>query len=375
MENSHNTTICRTIVLGLSLLWSTSCRHKSLSADCLLYFQTRVIPDVNFSSVFEHETKITFLLPDSLVPLLSISSLAINRNGDYIVLDGARKQIILFDSTGQFVRYILYMGADSNEYIARMFMDMHSNLFTYDISNRWLKKYEFPRYNGYTDSVQLAESVSSITFDSSGSVITYGLYSPHLIYKYDSNAQLTSSIGEPEDETLRKFLARFAAGNIINAPNNGIILFYPEKFRLVIYDSNFHLTTILKSPTPSKFRPDVPEFPENLSPYEMSPRHAEWWDQFLHADRILPLRDSIFAVILHQSKGITAVHYYINIYHLDGYTYAEGITLPQDGYPILTLDKFLFVSVAARTDPDNRLRLPELYRYALRPEATARRGE
>jgi hypothetical protein len=351
-------------LIGIGFLMSGESGSESRVREILLGQGPLERP--RFSRFFSEAKRIQLVVAEKDDQLLSISSVMVNRKNQYMIADGSRNRVLRFDSLGNFIGYIIRdTRKRSAGHVGAMAMGRDDDLYVLDILDKRLDRFRFPDY-AYLSSIQLSERPSSFLIDSENSIITYGLYKKELVTKYDSEGRFQTSRFAPQNDNIRKFLARFAVGNVASDGQGGFVIFYPGKFQFLYYSHDLHLKRVLKSPTSEELRPEIPEFPDDLSPYDVSPRHLEWWGRFLHADKIFTLRDGIIALLLHKSKGISEVNFYLSLFSPDGRVLTEGLEIPRNGIPVLARDDFIFIVVGPKLDENKEIQPPELYRYTFR---------
>jgi len=348
-----------------------ACRQHRVSGEEIFFHDARG-GHQDFEGWFRKERKVDLRLPKHLPKILSITSLAVTEGREFIVVDALRNNLLLFDSSGGFIKHIVEQPRElSIDYLGPVTVASNGDVLMLDITAKRIHRFE-PSSFAHLGFIQLQEYPASFVSNSDGSIITYGLYGRHLLTKYDSDGNLVGTAFTPESDRLKKFLARFSVGNITVDGLNRLVLFYPEKFHIYQLTPDLAVQAILKPSTASPWEPTIPDFPNNLSPYQMTPRHAEWWDRFLHADRVLVFTDSIYSIMLHRSKGIVETQFYLNVFSSDGSVYAEGLKMPQNAMPILTKNTSMYVVVGARTQRQRYIS-PELYEYKLRTEKLLKR--
>lgn len=359
----------RIIIIQFVLSLFLSC-SKQESKDSSIW----VLPDESSShfrkwaEVFTDEEEIVFQYPDSSYEILSLPDFVINSKGDLIIPDAVSKQIKRFDRNGNFLQAIgLWGGHGPGEfkYVVALVLDNQDNLFIFDVTNYRLSKFEFPNY-GYGGSLTLKTSTSSFIITPQHDLILYH-FNPFIISKWDTSGNRLKETLRAS-ESLRIFTKRFNLGGIVDYYGRGFFCIYPENFEIQFYDYNLVSKFKIISDTKSKFRPNAIDFPADLSPYDFTPEHAEWWDQFLHIARIFVIDKDHIGITLIETNNLEAKAHYFSLYGINGEVHAEGLIVPRNGIVRCAKNGDVYVSVPSQLDEQGNLIGPKLYKYKLKIE-------
>jgi hypothetical protein len=295
--------------------------------------------------------------------------LALSSKGNFFLYNRKEEKIVLFDFRWNYVKEIAKKGEGPGEFQIPfpVWLDRKDNLYVNDIGKRVISLYSSPDYK-FSGQFRVKSHISKAFIDPDGHFITFSLYNtPFLIKKYDRNGKILKETFKCKDEILRIFMARFNPGGMANLEDKGFLFVYPDRYEIYFYDYALNLQKIYKVKSFSKFYPVSPDFPQELSPYEISSEHSKWWDQFLHPCDIYILKGKFFMVSLLKSEGIGGT-YYINFHDLKGKTYARGLEVPFKGKILWVMDDFIYVLEEERFGEGDNIVPAKLHRYQLKKD-------
>lgn len=320
-----------------------------------------------WDELFHSHEVINFSFPDPKKELLSICGLAMNSKGEYFINDCRAKEIIQFDSKGNFVRYIGRKGEGPGEFQlpGNLFLDKEDNLFLQCVEKLSLNVYSSPNYL-FLKQISLKSSCRDIIMTPEENFIIYSLYlADGVLRKYDKEGRILKKGFTPSNEKLRVFMARFQPAGLADIPGQGFLFIYSAEYAIYFYDYNLKLKKTYIPKSFSGFYPQAPDFPPELSPYEFSSEHSRWWDKFLHPGELYYLKDKFFVVELLKSEGLGG-KFYVNFHDLNGNTYAKGLEVPYNGMIIYAKDDYLYVGEESKFGEDDKILPPRLHRYKLK---------
>lgn len=300
-------------------------------------------------------------------PFVAYGFLAINSKGNYFLYGVEEQKLMEFDAKGNFVRNIARKGEGPGEFVmmTNAFFDQQDNLFIYDISKKVISIFAYPDYP-YLRQVRIRSSVSKIFIDPEGHFITFSLYNvPDQLIKYDKDGKVMKKTFRTEDEALRIAMSRFNPGGIGDAPGEGFLLIYPDKYNVYLYDYNLELKKVYMPRQFSMFYPRATSFPQELSAYEYSLQHSKWWDGFLHPADIYHVKDKLFIVVLFETKGRMG-KFYINLHDLNGLTYARGLEVPYEGRVVAVYQGDVYVMEEEKYASGDKFLPQRLHRFKSR---------
>jgi len=359
--------LCLFLVFGLSISACSKSGHNNITPSQHIYLQD--CKQKNWEDLFEDEQQVQFSFSNTKNQLLSISTLLLTSNGQYIVMDGSDKKIKLFDANGTFLKYIgKWGGQGPGEFQTptNLVLDKTQELLIFDVFGYRLSRFTGKDYV-YENEIHLKENPSNIIVDPQNNLITYS-YSEYMLNKYDNKGHLLKKTFKPKNKTLQFFFTRFRLGGIADYQDEGFFLIYPEEFNIYYYDYDFNLKLVLQSNFSSKFRPEISKLPEDLSPYVFTPKHSRWWDKELHIMSILSLGSDIIGVQLYKSEELSFTDFYLSLYKLNGVVLGEGLEIPHNGIIRYAKNGYLYVAVEAQLGTENEIIPPKLYRYKLRED-------
>lgn len=205
-------------------------------------------------------------------------------------------------------------------------VDETGNVITFSAWDRRIKVFSPPDY-------RLAGSFLSPVFVTQMLPMRDGLviYSPYidtLLAKLDRAGRVSQKVEWQTENNLRLFLCRFQTGGIVGDGHGGLFAVYPERFVLNHLDGHLHYISTISGGMMSPWRISSPPFPAELSPYDYTPQHEQWWNSYLHVFRIYRLASNILAVSLYRANGQAATDWFLNLYSTEGRALAEGLPVP-----------------------------------------------
>ncbi|MCK4763403.1 MAG: 6-bladed beta-propeller [Candidatus Aminicenantes bacterium] len=351
----------------LFLLPTANCKPgKTKQNEIILKDSKRV--NTKWEEVFEDSEVVPFKLdkPDS--EIISIGDMVINSNGEYFISDGKSGKIMRFTAAGKLLQYIGRKGEGPGEYLLPTCfeLDKNDNLYYFDLAKRHINVYSSPGYE-FETQVRIEGYMQDMIIADNRDFITYRMTAPEnkLIYKYSSTGKLIKSYFSPQQDKLRKFVSRFGLGKISRIPGENFIFVFPEEYKIYFFDYNLNLHKILSAAVPAKFYPFAEKFPNSLTPFDFTKKHAKWWGKSLHAASVFYIGERIFLVLLYKYENLSVTSY-INIHDLDGITYAEGVEVPFNGIIRYAGRGYVYVVEETRFDEAGNILPLRLHRYKIK---------
>lgn len=205
-------------------------------------------------------------------------------------------------------------------------VDETGNVITFSAWNRGIKVFSPPDYH-LSESFLSPFSVTQMLPMRDGLVI----YSPHidtLLAKLDAAGRVSRRVEWQNETNLRLFLCRFQTGGITGDGHGGLFAIYPERFAIYHLDGQLRYISTIAGGVRSPWRVSSLPFPADLSPYDYTPQHEQWWNSYLHVFRIYRLATDILAVSLYRASGQAATDWFLNLYSTEGRVIAEGLLVP-----------------------------------------------
>jgi hypothetical protein len=355
------------IVGALLIIASTGCLPTLKTAQSIP-FKNREIVYSNWDDLFEKHEILNFTFDEPKKEIFRIGGMIINNDGDYFIIDPQVTKVIQFDKERKFKRYIGKKGHGPGEYStpALPFLDKENNLYIYDVETYRINKYRYPNYH-FEKQIKLKTPVQSVFFDDEGFLILYSVSDPHVLHKVNLRGQYVKKVFQPFQMGFRLFSARFQAGRAVKVPGQGILLSYPAKYKVYLYDLHLNPRKILYSKTESTFFPGETRLPSNLNPYHFTPQHTKWWGKAMRLTRILYLKNGLFIQELAKFENMSA-KFYANFHDLDGNTYAVGVSMPYDGFIQYVQGEYIFLEEDSKFDEDGNVIPLKLHRYKLKQQ-------
>lgn len=351
--------------LTCSLLFIVGCNSQQPGGNETLLKTDGTFPS-RWSEIFGEDEIISFSQDEKEYEFFSFGAMEINSKGDYIIIDGKKGKILHFDSAGRYIRSIGNQGGGPGEYniITALDMDKKNNIYIFDIPAMKVNEYSAPEYN-FKQQINLGQSVQDIIATDNGDFLFYFKAGSHVLYKVNHEGKKIRSTFTPKQEVLRLFLARFNLGRFCRVTQDDFLFIYPEEYKIYLFDTNLNNKKTLAVDSPSRFCPAIGQFPNDLSPYEFSPKHSKWWSEELHPGLIFYLENQFFMVVLFGYNNLSS-KIYINIHDIAGKTYALGLELPFDGLVKYAKGGYIYVMENDRIDEKGNIIPLRLHRFKLK---------
>jgi hypothetical protein len=322
-----------------------------------------------WEDVFTDHTVLKFTFPKPGRELMDIRGFVINSKGDYIIHDAKSTSIIQFHSDGYVIRYIGNYGEGPGEYLMCQIaaLDRKDNLFVFDLMKRQFIRYDFPNYS-YKDQFKYYSIVNGqLVVDLKGNFISYSLddETNQLICSFNPGGKVLKRTFSIEDKKYIFFIKRFGMGRVNDYPGKGFLFMDPQKYRIHLFDYDLNLTKVIYPKEPSKFFPFRENFPNSLSPYEFSPKHAKWWEKSLVPHEVRLIGENVLIGVLNKCNKYS-VKQYVNIHDLNGLTYATGLEVPFNGYIKLTRGSYIYILEEDRLTEKGDIIPQKLHRYKIK---------
>lgn len=360
MDKKYTLKLLKVFLVIISLLFSVECEQRKKKEE-QIYFRVKSNISKKWDDIFpEHE-----LINPSFPPAYYF--LTMNSQENYFLYTRKDEKIVQFNKNWNFVREIARKGEGPGEFQIPwpVFCDSKDNLYIHDIGRRLINIFSSPDYR-FNRQIKLKSHVSKIIRELESNFITFSLYNtPYLLKKYSEDGRLLKETFKCKDETLRIFMARFNPGGLAEIKNKGFLFIYPDRYIVYLYDYNLNLQKIYLPENFTNFFPSAPDFPSELSPYEISSEHLKWWEQFLHPGDIWIMKDKYFIISMLKSEGVGG-KFYINFHDLKGITYAMGIEVPFNGKIVYAREEFLYVLEEERFGKKDEILPARLHRYKLK---------
>lgn len=319
-----------------------------------------------WEDMFLYKGLVSFRFDDPEQEIFIFGMMLRNSRGDRFVLDGKANKLLMFDSSGKFVKYISQAGAGPGEYMGLVscVLDKKDNLYLYDLQKMGLLRFSSPGYK-YEGLIRLKLTYQDMVFMDDGSIIGYSISDPSVIHKMSPDGQLVEKHFTPEDQHFRMFSGRFQMGKFSEIPGQGILFSYPAEYKIHLFDYNLKPKKVLVARDYNKFIPEPVSFPKDLNPYGFSPKHSKWWGKSIRPAMVIYLKNGFFLKLMLKFSNLSSQSY-ANLHHLDGTVYAQGVEVPYNGRIVFSSEGTLYIAEAASLDKDNKIIPLKVHEYQLK---------
>lgn len=300
--------------------------------------------------------------------LFSIGRVSINSRGEYFILDGKVRKIMQFDSSGKFIRYIGRTGEGPGEYVlpGMLTNNKDDDLYLYDIGKRRINRYISPDYKYDENQIRIKKPIQDFFLTKDSSFITYTVSGNKVLHKLDAAGDAIKKYYKPKHKRLHLFQARFQLGRISEIPGSGFLFIYPAEYQVYFLDYNFQVKKWLFA-EPGEYFPYIDKFPNDLSTYNFSPIHANWWSKWLHPGYIYYLGNNCFLVKLIRYRNLSE-RYYVNVHDFNGRTYAKGLEVPFNGFILYSKGGYIYIVEESSFNEAGEILPIKLHRYKFKED-------
>lgn len=373
MNNQQMTLKLKTafpVVLLIISILGTACQSsKSGRLTKEIPFKDNTTIYTKWDDAFVQHTIIPLSFDNPGEAIYTIRDLSIFPDGGYLIMDGKGKRMVQFNAQGHFVRFIASEGAGPGELamgIGRGFFDKAKNLYLFDIITKRIHKYSYPNYN-YEKTFILPYPSQKTIVAPDGNFIIYTVSEPTILQKLNLLCKPIKKTMQVNDMNFRSFSSRFQLGRLAEIPGEGLIISYPQEYKVYFYDYDLNLKHEYYPVTHSRYFPKKDYLPNSLSHNGFSPAHAQWWGQSLRTSRIFYAGNRIFIQSLVEFNNMNTKEY-LNIHDLSGNTYAVGVEVPfhEEGFFLHAENGYVYVVEDSVFDDEGNMTVTRLHRYKLK---------
>lgn len=324
-------------------------------------------PDTSWSHVFT-ERRLELRMPPDSAPLLQIGKVLLDRRGHLVVPDGRAHRILIFDSTGTFLRQI---GGPSDRTfrvrtLGSVALDESGNIWAYDVDGSKVTVLAQPTFN-VVRRFSIEGPFSDFIVLHGGQVVTYYPADKAGAFKlFAQDGAELRSVQRMEPPSLRIFHGRIQNGGVAEDSSGDLFGIEPSKFALLRFSKDLRVRESFRPGPDSAWAPDAKAFPTTLDPYDYTPAHERWWDSFLHIGRPFALGHGILLVSLFTSHGMGISQEFANVYRTDGRVLAQGLRIPHTGHIVGAAGDAIYAVRNGHLVNDSTIAPLEFYMYRLR---------
>lgn len=262
--------------------------------------------NLTFDSVFVFKGELKFKYPEGE----DISDFLPNDicyvNGKYFVVAADRKKILKFDSLGNFLGFVGREGEGPGEFKAIMGLSigLDKNVIALGAMPFKIVVYKYPDYSDF-EEIKLPTLALDVVQLSKNKFVFYSLYTENLLNLLSTDGDILKSFLRPSDEKLKLFSAQTYTGSLWEATKGSFFFCDPISGYIFKYDSNLNLIyRYIPEDNLKKFFGFPNPFPKNLSPYEVTREHINYWKGFIHPVSGASLNDTLFIVQYYSSRTL-----------------------------------------------------------------------
>lgn len=254
--------------------------------------------------------------------------------GYYFVVSGDRKKIMKFDSMGNFVNFIGGSGEGPGEtqLILGLTLGLNQDLIVIGGIPFKAVIYKYPKYEDFIE-VKFPTLSLDVVQLSSDRFIIYSLYTENLLTELSSNGTILKSFLKPLDNKLKIFSARVYVGSLWKNSKGEIFFVDPTSGSIFRYDSDLNLICKYVADDNLKEFFGYPKpFPRNLSPYDVTGEHVNYWKEFIHPCSGAFLNDTLFIIQYYSAKNMrTWDSFRFNLISTSGKVFILNMKPPHNG--------------------------------------------
>ncbi|MDZ7359344.1 MAG: NHL repeat-containing protein [candidate division KSB1 bacterium] len=287
----------------------------------------------NFNEIFAIEDTIQLeVSPASLIAYLG--AVAIDQNGRIVVSDERLGQILMFSSSGRFLKLIAKKGSGPGE-VERPYgvaFSRNGDLGVIDVGNNRINIYD-AQGNFKRDFRSLTAHPSRIMFDSTGNIFVQDSGSPGrpAIQKYNPDGKLLNEFGQIP-ERIKRIGTVVRGGNFTQYKDSYIYYIHPVEYLIHQFTLDGKEIKTIKQKS-GHFRP-LKERLEKVDP----PSLKKWKQSWDRAHSIFATNEKFLMTIYQTTKlSIDTVTNIIDLYDIEGNSIVENI--PTSYLPVTVDDR------------------------------------
>ena len=287
-----------------------------------------------FDSVFVYDGEVKFKYPKGENISDFLFSDICYTGGYYFVVSEDRKRIMKFDSTGNFVNFIGGEGEGPGEVRIILGLSVGLNQDLIVIGGVPFKAviYKYPSYEKFIDIKFPTLSLDVVQL-ASGKLVTYSLYTEALLTELSPDGKVLKNFLKPFDNKLKIFSARTYVGSLWNNSKGEIFFVDPTSGYIFRYDSSLNLICkYIAGDDLKEFFGYPKPYPQNLSPYEVTHEHVNYWKEFIHPCSGASLNDTLFIVQYYLAKNMRSWDSFrFNLISTSGEVFIVNMKPPHNG--------------------------------------------
>lgn len=320
----------------------------------------------NWKDIFDYEGVVSFRFPDPDQEIYTLGSMRRNSRGNYFIVDGKAKKLLMFDAAGNFKKYIGRGGEGPGEYkfLLTCFIDKNDDLHLYDLQKMQLLRFKYPDYE-YKDFIRLSHYYQDMFFTDDLSIIGCSVSDDSVIHKISPDRSKIEKFFTPTDKHFRMFSSRFYLSRLGLIPGKGFLFTYPDEYKIFLYDFNVNIQKTLVARNYNRFIPEPLSYPKDMKPNEFTPKHSKWWSKALKPAMVVYLKDGYFLQVLIKFNNLSGI-LFANLHHLDGSISALGVEVPFNSPVVFSENGFVYIPEAATLDDANNIVPLRLHKYRLK---------
>lgn len=324
-----------------------------------------------WEDLFSAAEEIPLQLPSDGPSLVKIGQVSLDPSGSFVLPDSRGERILFFEGDGRLSRVLRSgEGGDLDLTVLRAgTLDAAGNYLVFDPDGRWVTVVPpAENRNGQPVRFQIDVALADLVALPDGTIVTYSPGERKVFHRFDRAGDRLRKVHRIEDEDLSIFYSRIQTGGVTTVGDE-IFGIHPATYEIVRMNPDLDVVARFRAAEEDQLQPGSPAFPDRLSPYDYTPRHEKWWDEFDHIGAIHTLLDDLLAVTVFSSQSMAAGTEAINLYRTNGDVLALGLTVPQEGRVVGAVGHQLLVAREATLEEDGVTRPFALFRYRVRPEA------
>ncbi len=315
--------------------------------------------DFAFDEAFIKDRDIHLHMPEEVV-LGVIGYVLVDAQGNLIVVDTIKWTVFQTDAEGHYLRPIGARGGAEGEYFHALdprlapngdlyFHSLGSSKYLFFSGDSYTFKREMPDPHPQIDHIVLTEGGH---FYSSQVDVTDGGQEggQYALFRLDDTLNKVAFLYPVEDKRTGLALNRYNSTVLTPKRGGGFYFIYPTTYEIHQYSEQGQLEQTWFSDYQSKHREGIKPFPAGLNPFGFTPRHAEWFAEYIVQSRLFEFGPDLLVLTQYRRVVRAKPEYYLNLFYKDGHAVADGIRLPV-GHMLLTVtDTELYFAVEGAFD-------------------------
>jgi len=288
-------------------------------------------------------------MPDSLLPVGSVRELAVSDESLLAIVDAQNARIVLQEANGTLKQTVGKRGDGPGEFkfLSSVAVADDGKLYTFDFDGHEISVFsEDEGIYTFEGQFSLPKNVIDMVIMKNHLFTLSNYGSEYLLTKYTLDGELVNETLESSDRDYATFAARFDLGGITALGDSLLAVVTPGIEGGRFYHDDLSVAMDFSRPVGL---PESPRFPADLSPYDYTDEHAEWWSASWHVARVYSITDTTYGVLTYKPDGQDVRAQRLHIYNVGHHKPSVTTQIPDNVFIAEGKNGYLYGSI----DPAN----------------------